>query len=475
MTGNARLDALLPPDPAGYRAEPTLAITAGQIPSKLPRHLADRLAEAAVAGQRSEQTAGLVAAAVEWGLDDGQVVALALSHRPTVEKYGRRADREAVRVLTKIRPAHQHIGQPCDRAGCVNKPSWMIGEQILPTVVQHRSSNSSSTGQSEGPSLAEQFDAKLLSFADLFNLPAPNPLIDELLYRDTVTVVYGPSGVGKTFLVLDLAWCVAGGYPWQGREVHGGPVLYVLGEGRGGIGPRARAWLAGHQGIEEPKQFRLYPEPVNLLDSNQVGVLVAWANVHRPVMVVIDTLARSMPGGDENSARDMGLAISAADAIRRASEACVVIVHHTGKDGMLERGSSALRAGADTVIPVKAAGRSVTVGGTDAKQKDADPGPEIQLELVPVDLDDGSSSCVLRAFARLQERTALDRHKEAILRILADDFSEVGASNKTLRETLNLNESQTSRAVNALAKADAIVNYGSRTRPHWRVKRGGAV
>jgi hypothetical protein len=122
------LDALLPPDPGPGRTEPPAIIPTGQVPADLPRHLRDRLEEAAVVGQRSEQTAGLIAAAVEWGYDDGQVIALALAHRPTTEKYGARADREAARMLAKVRPDHAHVGQPCDRAGCPNRPRWMTGE-----------------------------------------------------------------------------------------------------------------------------------------------------------------------------------------------------------------------------------------------------------------------------------------------------------------------------------------------------------
>ena len=48
------------------------------------RYLARKLQEPA--SDRSRQLAGLVAAAVEWGLDDGQVLALALQHRPTRER-----------------------------------------------------------------------------------------------------------------------------------------------------------------------------------------------------------------------------------------------------------------------------------------------------------------------------------------------------------------------------------------------------
>ena len=83
--GNRHLDRLLPADPAATaRLEPPLPVAAAAVPERLPAHLARKLQEPA--GDRSRQLAGLVAAAVEWGLNDGQVLALALAHRPTRER-----------------------------------------------------------------------------------------------------------------------------------------------------------------------------------------------------------------------------------------------------------------------------------------------------------------------------------------------------------------------------------------------------
>jgi hypothetical protein len=126
-----RLDALLPPDPGAGLVEPLPPAAAGSVPADLPRHLADRLEETPGL-HRSVQTAALVAAAIEWGYDDPTVIALAHAHRPTREKYGRRTDREAARLIGKLRPDHQHVGQPCDRAGCPNTPRWMSGPPAEP-------------------------------------------------------------------------------------------------------------------------------------------------------------------------------------------------------------------------------------------------------------------------------------------------------------------------------------------------------
>ena len=70
-----------------------------------------------------------------------------------------------------------------------------------------------------------------------------------------------------------------------------------------------------------------------------------------PQVIVVDTLARATPGNDENSSRDAGLVINALDYLKE--QGCsVIVVHHTGKDGTSERGSSALRGAVDALYKV---------------------------------------------------------------------------------------------------------------------------
>jgi ribosomal protein S18 acetylase RimI-like enzyme len=126
-SGNHHLDRLLPADPAPLaQLEPPLPLDAGALPVQLPAHIARKLQEPAA--DRSRQLAGLVAAAVEWGLEDGQVLALALAHRPTQQRRqtkGTNIAADVARLLAKLRPAHAHLGQPCDAAGCAEAPFWM--------------------------------------------------------------------------------------------------------------------------------------------------------------------------------------------------------------------------------------------------------------------------------------------------------------------------------------------------------------
>jgi hypothetical protein len=117
-------DALLEARPRAKAA--ALTVQLAPIPAGLPRHLRARASEAPGA-DRSEQTWALILSAVEWGLSDGETMALALAHRPTTDKYGDgdRARAEVAAILAKVRPDHDHVGRPCDRAGCAHRPDWM--------------------------------------------------------------------------------------------------------------------------------------------------------------------------------------------------------------------------------------------------------------------------------------------------------------------------------------------------------------
>jgi hypothetical protein len=211
----------------------------------------------------------------------------------------------------------------------------------------------------------------LLSIADLAALPAPTWLLDGMLPAGGFVTLYGPSGAGKSFLALDWSLCIAAGVPWYGREVRQGAVLYIAAEGVAGLYRRIDAWLTARQ--EPPDSIRFIAGAVNLLDRHQL------ANAHAavatmpepPAVIVVDTMARSMVGGDENAARDVGLFIDALDQLARPHHAARLAVHHTGKTGDDERGSSALRGASDTMISLKPDSASLRLDCD--KQKDSEP------------------------------------------------------------------------------------------------------
>lgn len=235
-------------------------------------------------------------------------------------------------------------------------------------------------GELKGQSDLDRFLGSLLTDEQLEDMPPPAWLIDGQLVRDSIAVLYGASGGYKTFLVLSWMLSISTGSWWFGREVQQGPVLMIAAEGSGGLGRRIAAWKQ-HGRYHGNAGLMVRPEPVNLLDRGQASVVATAAKRMGAVFVVVDTVARSMDGGDEDKARDMNVLVAALDVIRRESAACVLAVHHTGKDterGL--RGSSSLFAAAATVIEAKGAEHRLVL--SHRKQKEAELPPDLHLGVV---------------------------------------------------------------------------------------------
>jgi AAA domain/IclR helix-turn-helix domain len=302
------------------------------------------------------------------------------------------------------------------------------------------------------------FADKILSRAQLRDLPEPEPLIDGVLDRRTMALLIGQWGSGKSFLALDWACCVATGKPWQGHAVNpAGPVLYVAAEGAYGLNARVEAWeYAWNRGVEVDG-LEFYPDPVNLLDRGHVDELVAHVTRRRHVLVVLDTVARCLPGGDENSARDMGVVVAMLDLVKRATDGGVALgVHHLGKDKAAgARGSSALEAGVDTEFVVdKTAERQFHLHRT--KRKDGPTPAAYDLELAVV-----GDSCVVQVSN--QGFGQPTPNQSAVSNALSNDFGAVGATAVDLAEHTGLPRSSVYYALNVLVRDGAAEKRGGGT------------
>ena len=187
-----------------------------------------------------------------------------------------------------------------------------------------------------------------------------DPLIEGYLERGGMSVLYGESGAGKTFVGLDMAYHIAAKQEWNGRKVKGGPVVYVAAEAGETINARMAALRARYKPEKEPP-LCVVPCLLNLFNPGAdlrelVELVHRWSELcgEKTVMIVLDTLARIIGSGDENTARDMGGLVQNIDKLRVATGAHVMVVHHSGKNKANgARGSSALRAATDTEIEVE--------------------------------------------------------------------------------------------------------------------------
>jgi hypothetical protein len=213
----------------------------------------------------------------------------------------------------------------------------------------------------EQSSAADGVEMQLLNFVQASNLPdwePPAELVEGMLIERTMSVVYGDSNTGKSFLVLDMAAHISIGMPWFGRQVKRGAVLYLAAESPKSIQNRSRA-LAEKLNTKLEHLF-ITDCPIDIFDENgdTKAIVDTTTAIERSfgvtiALIVVDTLARAMGGGDENATKDMGVLVQHSDMIKDRTSAHIMFIHHTGKDQSRgARGSSALRAATDTEIEV---------------------------------------------------------------------------------------------------------------------------
>lgn len=285
--------------------------------------------------------------------------------------------------------------------------TWNIGDEIPPPLAPPR--------------------FKLLSVTELEALPPLDWLIGEdgigILPANSVFSIFGAPGAGKSFIAADLACTIACRRTdlvplWFGNAVQQrGPVLYIAAEGGRGFRQRIIAWRTHHQVDPRDLALSFVLEPVNLYGPDDITHILRAADLlpEPPSLIVFDTLARCMVGGDENSAQDVGLVIDRAARVSRVTGASVGLVHHTRKDGDVERGSGALRGGVDTLCLARVEEDGSRVLACE-KQKDAEEFDPITFYLYPV-----GESCVVSAHAPARSHV-LTAHQRAALKTLADLF-----------------------------------------------------
>jgi hypothetical protein len=329
-----------------------------------------------------------------------------------------RLDEEARRALRIGDNAHLDDARRFERLErSWEMPSDFEADQETTAQLEERiARRANGAGNGDTPSLLDRMRSALLDPDALEALPPPVPLVAGWLNLDSLAMVYGPSGAGKTFLGLDLALHVVTGSWWHGNEVTARPVMYVIAEGVAGTPKRVKVWREHHQvyRLGDHQPIRWLPQAVNLTDMMAVAAIAELCAELQPGLVVFDTLARCALGAEENSAKDMGKVVASLDHVRRVTGACVLLVHHSGKDASLgSRGSTALRGAMDTELELTTGEGRVTLKCS--KQKDGAPPPPLRLALIPRD-----DTCILVPAGRVQPSEDLSRGAAATLETLRE-------------------------------------------------------
>lgn len=306
-----------------------------------------------------------------------------------------------------------------------------------------------------------KFAGRLFNRDALRDLPRPEPLIEDTLDLGTVAMLVGYWGSMKSFLALDWAACISTGRSWQGRKVlKPGSVLYVAAEGAHGINDRLESWESGGDAITS-ERFVVLGDTPNLGNRADVAELCALVAAGGFSVVVFDTFAKCITGMEENSSKDMGIAIKALYDIQEATAGGTVIaVHHTGKDRLTSRGSSSIEGGVDTVYLSEKVSEGV-MKLSRTKRKDGPDHDEMELRLTPVAY---TNSVVLERNS-IAGDAGLERAMDELMAVYDGAFSETGCNRDKLLVASMLPEPHFYRIFNALLASGRLVDVGTQSRP----------
>lgn len=282
------------------------------------------------------------------------------------------------------------------------------------------------------PQPAKATGFRFVAVSDLKYAP-PDFLVEGLIERDTLGLVFGDPGCGKSFLGVDLALSVATGHPFHDAPVKKGAVFYLAGEGHNGLVRRFHAW-AGERGrsLDGVPLFKSECAAQFLDEKSARSVEHAISQLAaqhgRPAMVVVDTLARNFGPGDENSTQEMSAFVVAMDKLRTAWPGCVIlIIHHSGHhDKERGRGSMALKAALDFEYRLAKSAQILKL--TNTKMKDAEPPKDMVFTLKDVPLADGAKSAALVLSEEREDAGDEAQKLTRDARLAKDTFVEMAAS-----------------------------------------------
>lgn len=240
---------------------------------------------------------------------------------------------------------------------------------------------------------------------------APRPpvryAVGHLFELPSLNVIYGAPGSFKTFLLMDMACCIAAGQPWlmplpgetcRPMSTTPGTVIW-LDEDNGRRRTLDRFAALG-RAYSLPKDAPIFawsmPTPgFNASDAESVAALIRRCKDRQASLIAFDNLGTISGGVDENSS---GM-IAVMTGLRHLAEetgAAVVVLHHQNKAPKVQgqrlgnslRGHSSIEASLDFALLVERETHSDFFEAQATKARGADVGPfRAIFSCDPPDLD----------------------------------------------------------------------------------------
>ncbi len=270
-----------------------------------------------------------------------------------------------------------------------------------------------------------------MDFDQLLAKPVPQWIVPGEIAAGKVTVMWGASGSGKTFLAVDYSMRV-------GQER---PVLYIAAEDVEGVSIRAEAWMLHHQPKAKPQLITTEDRP-RLLDPAHIDALIEAGRARNAGLIVIDTMGKSIVGADENSAKDMRLVTDGVERLATETGAGVLLIHHANRNGGY-RGSGTLRDDAYAQIEVSNTDGLIKIESDKPTKNSTAIEPRfmrlftVETSRVDIDSHEPIVSCVIVPEHQVMpsRNAPLTKSQREVLEILnLSVFRDIGAKSAQVRQ-----------------------------------------
>lgn len=262
-------------------------------------------------------------------------------------------------------------------------------------------------------------------------------LVVDILPGTGVVVLVAPSQSGKTFLLLELARCIATGKPFFNvkPDEKGGTLIVFAGTEGSGLARRLAA-------LGEAEKLPIAATVVgnlaekdglaNLLLALQEKAAEMLIEFGVPVrLIILETVAASGLLIDENSNAEASRAISNLAQISVVMNALVVTSHHPAKGTGRSRGAGAITDNADYVLEIRREGRGSVRNVELVKARDAEQRALGSFTLLPVDLgkDDRGRTITSMSVSMGEPETRVEREtKHAPLAMQSVEWAEASGT-----------------------------------------------
>ena len=175
---------------------------------------------------------------------------------------------------------------------------------------------------------------------DMPDEPLAPELIEGVLREGHKLLVSGPSKVGKSFLLLELAVCIGEGLPWLGMQCEKGRVLYVnLEIDRKSARKRIQDIRTAMGLSESSRNVDIWPLRGNAAPLDKLAnKVVRKASQKGYKAIILDPIYKVITG-DENSASDMATFCNMFDWISTKLGCAMIYCHHHSKGSQGQKSS----------------------------------------------------------------------------------------------------------------------------------------